>query len=118
MTLATVGGAWERLTLRSVRHSQALVIAAVDRLARNRETDRPRPMGRLWSLQLVVAGRVLGEPATVFDPSYLQVQRLVALHREFVHLLFEALDTREPPQPSAVGDVGAKVIPLASHQGI
>jgi len=114
MRLATLGRTGQRLTLRTARQSQALVIVAVDRLARNSETEHPRPLGRLWSLQLDLAGIVLGEPAHVVDSAYVQLQRLVALHREFAHRLLEAIDARELPPPNSAG---ANVIPLVSRLG-
>ena len=92
--------------IRAVQQSQALVIAASDRLARD-ASDKPRPMGRLWRVHLDLTALVFGEPAAVVDGTYGSVLRLVTLHREFAHRVYEAIDTREsrgatakpPPTP-------------------
>jgi len=92
------------LTLFAARNSQALVIAVTDRLARNGETGDPRAIGRLWVAQLNLAEIVLGEPVALAEEGYQHVQRLVELHREFAHRLFEAFDTRDlltDPSPAA-----------------
>jgi hypothetical protein len=105
----------ERLTLRTARQTQALVIAAVDRLARNSETRSPRPLGRIWGAQLDLAGILVGEPVDLVDNLYGHARRLVELHQEFVHRTFEALDVRELPGDSR--DAGADVILLSSRLG-
>jgi len=100
--------------LRAVRQSQALVIATTDQLARD-ASDRPRTVGRLWRINLDLAGLVFGEPADVVDGTYGHVLRLVTLHREFAHRVYEAIDTREPRATSAPAPTN--VILLANRSG-
>jgi hypothetical protein len=83
------------LTLRTARNSQALVLVATDRMARNADTGNARALGRLWAVQLNLAELVFDEPVSLADEAYLHLQSLVDLHREFAHRLFEALDTRD-----------------------
>jgi hypothetical protein len=83
------------LSLLTARNSQALVIVMTDRLARKAETGDPRAIGRLWAVQLNLAEILVGEPVSTADEAYRHVQKLVELHREFAHRLFEAFDTRD-----------------------
>jgi len=108
-------GATEDAVFRAARHSQALVIEVTDRLARD-GLDRPRPLGRLWRVNLDLAALLLvGEPAGVVDRVYTQLLRLVTLHREFTSRLFEASDTRD--RHSATSRPVGNVIPLARRSG-
>jgi hypothetical protein len=84
----------QALSLATARNSQALVIVAVDRVAR-KPASGATPIGRVWAAQLNVAGILVGEPLTLADEGYQHVQRLVELHREFAQRLFEAFDTRD-----------------------
>jgi hypothetical protein len=105
----------EQSTLRVARHSQALVIVLVERLARDGETQRPRVLGRLWRVQLDLAERVLGEPTRIVDAPYAHWQHLLALHREFASRLIEAIETRELPVPGS--QLAANVVPLVQRSG-
>jgi hypothetical protein len=87
------------LTLRTARYSQAVVIDVMDRLARDPASGRPRLLGRLWRTQLKVGGLLVDEPVQLVDRLYAVTDRLVSLHREFAHRLFEAIDTRDDPHP-------------------
>jgi hypothetical protein len=103
------------LTLLAARNSQALVIVVTDRAARNAETGDARVIGRLWAFQLNVAELVIGEPVSIADEGYQHVQRLVELHREFAHRLFEAFDTRDLLTSS--GPATSNVIQMPSRLG-
>lgn len=111
----TLALAAEQSTLRVARQSQALVIVLVERLARDGETQQPRPLGRLWRAQLDLAERVLGEPTRVVDAPYAYWQQLLALHREFASRLFEAIDARELPVPGR--QLASNVVPLVRRSG-
>ncbi len=102
----------ERTTLNLARTSQALVIAGVDRFARS-ESGRPRILGRLWGVQLDVAGALSDEPARLIDGAYAQAQQLLMLHQEFAHRVLEAMDARELP----IKQMSANVITLAPRLG-
>jgi hypothetical protein len=104
--------------LRATRHSQAWVIAAVDRLAR--DDHRPRPLGRLWRLQLAVAAALVGEPTEIVDQTYGHLEGLVALQREFGQRLLDTVDDQEGQRDSQVSDDGGQLIPFvrrADHSG-
>lgn len=113
--LARLTRATEQSTLRAARESQAAVIAMVDRLARDDKTRRPRPLGRVWRVQLDLAGTAFGEPTRLVDAAYAHAQQLAALHREFAHRLFEAMDTREVSAPAP--EFSGNVVPLARRSG-
>lgn len=106
----------EHATLLIARCTQALGIALVDRLARDASSERPRLLGRVWRVQLDLAGTVWGEPVDVVDRTYGYVQSLTALHREFAHRLFEAVDIRELRAPGQ--RAGGNVIPFAARSGL
>jgi len=103
------------LTLRAARYSQALAIACVDRLGGAGESGRPRPLGRLWRLQLDLTGALVGDPGQLLDEYYGHLQRLIALHGEFAARVLEAIDSREV---LALGEPDASnVIPMPSRLG-
>lgn len=83
------------LTLLAARNSQTLVLVVTDRIARNSDTSEARVIGRIWAAQLNLAELVIDEPVGLADEAYEHVQKVVDLHREFVHRLFEAFDTRD-----------------------
>ena len=99
---------------RFARQSQALVIALMDCVARNRD-GRIRTLGRLARVNLDVAHLVIGEPHSAVDSVYDHVMRMVALHREFVHCMFETIDAHGD-QDEQSGPVG-NVIPLTQSLG-
>jgi hypothetical protein len=105
----------QTLSLVAARNSQALVIGMADRVARNAESGDPRAIGRLWAAQLNVAGILLGEPVSLADEGYQHVQKLVELHREFAHRLFEAVDTRD--LLTVAEPVASNVISMRSRLG-
>jgi hypothetical protein len=82
------------ITLTAARRSQAVVIYAVDRLARTSPHGAPRLVGRLWTMQLRAMDAVLNQPADLLDDAYVLTGRLVELHRQFAQRLLEAMDTR------------------------
>lgn len=96
------------LALTVTRQSQGVAVGIVDRLARSAE-GTPHLLGRLWSLQLDVSATVADEPTDIVDGSYATLERFVALHRQFVQRLFEAIDVRE--HAGAARDL-ASVTPL------
>jgi hypothetical protein len=81
--------------LMMTRQGQSAAVELVDRLARSSSAGNPRPLGRLWRLQLNVAAALVDDPEEVVDRAYLAVERFVSLHRHFVQRLFEAMDDRE-----------------------
>ncbi len=103
------------LTLLAARNSQALVIVATDRVARNPETGEARAIGRLWAAQLNLAEIAVGEPVGLADEGYQHLQKLVELHREFAHRLFETFDTRDLLNGS--GPATSNVIQMPSRLG-
>ena len=103
------------LTLLAARNSQALVLVVTDRLARNADTGDPRVIGRLWGAQLKLAELVIDQPVDLADEAYQHVQRMVELHREFVHRLFEAFDTRD--LLAEPGPATSNVIKMPSRLG-
>lgn len=105
----------EQTTLRAARQSQGVLIMLVDRLARDEETQRPRPLGRMWRVQLDIAGLTIGEPTRVVDAAFAHSQQLLSLHREFANRLFEAIGTRELAEP--LRNVEANVVPLVRRAG-
>jgi hypothetical protein len=101
-------------TIALARQSQAVVVEAVDRLARARTSNEPRLAGRLWTLQLR-AGALLGEePRQVLDDAYGLAEKLIGLHRQFAQRLLEAMDTRPDPVDAAAASPSASsnVVPL------
>ena len=105
----------EQSTLRVARQSQALVIVLVEHLARDGETQQPRPLGRVWRAQFDLAGKLLGEPTRVIDAPYSHWQQLLALHREFASRLLEAIDARDVPVPGR--QLAANVVPFVRRSG-
>lgn len=85
----------QAVTMVAARSSQAFVLVVSDRIARNADTDTARVTGRLWAAQLNFAELVVADPLSIADETYQHAQRMVDLHREFVHRLFEAFDTRD-----------------------
>ena len=97
------------LNLRLARHSQAVVIVGFSRTAGS------RPLARLGRFQLDLAGILVGDPAQVVDSTYTHAQRLIGLHREFIHRILETIDPDEVI-PDVRHDAG-NVIALASRRG-
>jgi len=100
-------------TVRTTQRSQAVVIAMLDHLATRPGSDAPRPLGRWWRMQLDATGLLVDEPLQLLDHVYDTGGRLLALHREFLHRMVEAMDTREAA-PSGVGC--ADVVPLHHYR--
>ena len=107
--LSTLVVRGQDLTLRAARQSQATVIAGVSRAADNAS------LARLWRLQLDLTGILVGDPSELVDTTYAHAQRLIALHREFLHRVLEAIDPDEVI--SAVRPSAGNVIALASRRG-
>ncbi|WP_340536878.1 hypothetical protein [Nocardioides sp. GXZ039] len=109
----------EQLLVQQTRRSQAAVIASTDRLARDGD-DQVRPLGRLWRANLALLERLVGDPLGAVDRAYDHTLRVVAMHREFAHRIFEAIDTRGLGETSGSSDddgaTGATVIWLARRR--
>lgn len=103
------------LTLLAARNSQAFVLVVADRIARNPVTGDARVIGRIWAAQLNLAEVVIDEPVGLADEAYQHWHKMVDLHREFVHRLFEACDTRD--LLAAPGGADSNVIPMLSRLG-
>lgn len=105
----------QQVNLRVARQSQAMVIRGVARAAGHEKVEHPRLAGRVWRFQLGLAGRLAGDPAQLMDSMYLHAQRLVSLHQEFTHRIFEVLDVDDLPE--AGREPRSNVIPLLARPG-
>lgn len=99
----------QELNLQLARHSQALVIVGVSRAA------DARPVARVWRVQLDLASVIVGDPARLIDVTYTHAQRLIGLHREFLHRVLEAIDPDEVM--TVAGHQASNVVALASRRG-
>lgn len=105
LTLDQIQRACDDAVLRAARQSQAALIATVDHLAHGSD-GAPRRLGRFWALQLDVAALAPIDFARAIDEAYDHAQRLLSLHEQFVHRLYEAVDTRRPTSTRAeIADV-------------
>lgn len=105
----------QRINLRAARHSQALVIACVSRLAGTATPPRTTLIGRATRLQLDLAAIAVGDPVQFVDSLYVHAEKLMALHREFADRLFEAIGTDERAHGSR--GTATNVIPLLARRG-
>jgi hypothetical protein len=80
-------------TLATARHSQEVVIEAVDRLVQL-TSERPT-VNRVLNMQLDVVDAVLGRSPQLVEQSYEALQHLVAQNRDFARRLLQAIDQRD-----------------------
>lgn len=104
----------ERINIRAARLSQALVIACVSRVAGTAAPDRPGLVGRVARRQLDLVTTVVGDPDDLVDSLYVHAQRLIALHQEFAHRVFDAMGADD--RPAASREAATNVIPLLARR--